>query len=130
VQGRGENYIVAALRVFLAEHPEVHYVPCPPHAHAFSKVEGTIHSTAGHAFSNACRANLGPMAWSILEEGACYQHNCRPIWRPEESEVPVISRVEALTGRRPDYSAMLGYVGQHGWTHKYDGKMSAQRDNA
>jgi hypothetical protein len=129
VQGRGDNYVVAALRAFLADHPEVRYVPCPPHAHAFNKVEGTIHATSGHTFANACRARLGPMAWSIMEEGACYQHNCRPTWRPESGQGGSLTRMEALTTRRPDLSAMLGYVGQHGWTHRYDGKASAQRDN-
>ncbi len=34
VQERGENYIAAALRSFLADPPEVHYLSCPPHVHA------------------------------------------------------------------------------------------------
>ena len=130
VQGRGENYIVAALRSFLADHPEVSYVPCPPHSHAFCKVEGIVQSTTGHSFTNSCRAQLGEMAWSIVEEGSCYQHNCRPVWRKDGAQGPSMTRCEALTGRRPDLSAMLGYVGQHGWTHRHDGKASAQRDNA
>ena len=130
VQGRGEDYVVAALRSFLADHPEIHYVPCPPHAHSFCKVEGIVKQTAGHTFANSCRARLGERTWSIMEEGACFQHNCRPTWRPDGATGPAMTRCEALTGRRPDLSAMLGYVGQHGWTHKYDGKASAQRDNA
>ena len=38
--------------------------------------------------------------------------------------------MEALTGRRPDVSAIKGYVGQAGWARKWDGKANAQRDNA
>jgi len=38
--------------------------------------------------------------------------------------------MEALTGRRPDVSAMAGFVGQAGWIRKWDGKANAQRDKA
>jgi len=131
VQGRGDDILTAALVAFCAERPDFRVIPCPPHAHAFVKVEGAVHSTAGHAFSNACRANLGDLAWSITERGAMYQHNVRPVWRPADAPPgPPMSRIEALTGRRPDVSAMLGYVGQHGWVRNFDGKANSYRDNA
>jgi len=41
-----------------------------------------------------------------------------------------MSRIEALTGKRPDVSAMLGYVGQHGWLRNFYGKANSHRDNA
>ena len=81
-RGRGDDYLTAALKIFCTDRPDFRVEPCPPHAHAFNKVKGTIHQTAGHAFSNACRANLGDMAWSLLERGASYQHNVRPVWAP------------------------------------------------
>ena len=82
--------------------------------------------------------------------GADYQHAVRPIWTPASIpdpipttggtsdpvvppaslKVPLLSRIEVFTGRRPDVSAMLGFVGQHGWTRKFDGKSNAFRDNA
>ena len=132
-QGHGANYLVAGLQAFIAGRPYFRVIPCPPHAHAFNKAENTIHQVTGHAFANACRARLGPAAWSLLDEGACYQHNCRPVWRPADApsgDTPLLSRMEALTGRRPDVSAMVGFVGQAGWARKWDGKASAQRDNA
>jgi hypothetical protein len=113
VQGRGDDYLTAALEAFCASRPDLRVIPCPPHAHAFVKVEGVVHSTAGHAFANACRANLGVKAWSLMEIGASYQHNVLPIWRPDDAPPgPAMSRIEALTGKRPDVSAMMGYVGQ------------------
>jgi hypothetical protein len=131
VQGRGDDYLTAALTAFCAERPDFRVIPCPAHGHAFVKVEGIIHYTAGHSFTNACRANLGEMAWSITERGAAYQHNVAPVWRPADAPAgPAMSRIEALTGNRPDVSAMLGYVGQHGWVRNFDGKANAHRDNA
>ena len=41
-----------------------------------------------------------------------------------------MTRMEALTGVRPDVSTIKGFVGQAGWARKWDGKASAQRDNA
>ena len=132
-QGRGDDYVVAGLKAFIAARPYFRVIPCPPHAHAFNKAENTIHQITGHAFANACRARLGPAAWSILDEGSCFQHNCRPVWRPEGVPAetgPLVSRMEALTGRRPDVSAMVGFVGQGGWVRKWDVKANAQRDKA
>ncbi len=55
-----------------------------------------IHSTATHSPS---RANAGEHAWSLLEQGACYQHNVRPIWHPDGATGgPLISHIESLTG--------------------------------
>ncbi len=79
-------------------------VPIAPHANAYNKVEGTVNSLVGHAAANAIRANLGDAAWSIMEEGAAYQHNCR--LAPTQVGRKPMSRMEALTGRRPDVSAM------------------------
>ena len=128
-QGHGDDYIVRDLQAFIADRPYFRVIPCPPHAHAFNKAEGTIHQTTGHAFANACRARLGPSAWSLLDKGACFQHNCRPVWRPEGAVGPPVSRQEALTRRRPNVSAILGYVGQTAWIRAWDGKANAYRDN-
>ena len=49
VQGRGDDILTAALEAFCAERPDFRVIPCPPHAHVFVKVEGVVHSTAGHA---------------------------------------------------------------------------------
>ncbi len=127
VQERGDDYLTAALEAFCASRPDFRVIPCPPHAHAFVKVEGVVHSTAGHAFANACRANL----WSLMEIGASYQHNVLPLWRPCDAPPgPAMSRIEALTGKRPDVSAMMEYVGPHGWVRNFDGKANAHRDSA
>ncbi len=66
IQGHGDNYVVLALQAFIKARPYFCVVPCPPHAHAF-KAENTIHQITGHAFTNACRARLGPAAWSLLD---------------------------------------------------------------
>ena len=97
---------------------------------SYCKVEGVVQQLVGHAAANAIRARLGAAAWSLMERGAAYQHNCRPQWRPAGKHGPPISRIELLTGVRPDVSAMLGYVGQHGWAHDYSGKSNAYRDTA
>ena len=114
VQGRGDDYLTAALKIFCADRPDFHVEPCPPHAHAFNKVEGAIHQTAGRAFSNACRANLGDMAWSLLERGASYQHNVRPVWAPPSTPTPgegggrqACRREAACRGSRPSPAVAL-----------------------
>ena len=110
--------------------PYFRFVPIAPHASSYCKVEGVIQQLVGHAAANAIRARLGAAAWSLMERGAAYQHNCCPLWRPAGERGPPISRIEMLTGVRPGVSAMLGYVGQHGWAHDYSGKSNAYRDTA
>ncbi len=74
--------MTAALKIICADRPGFVVDPCPPHAHVLTGLKGLIHQTSGHAFADACRARLGPMAWSQLERGVAYQHNVRAVWHP------------------------------------------------
>ena len=127
VQGRGDNSMVAALKIYCAEHPGFIVRPLPPHSQDRNKAENAIHQLSGLAFANGCRANLGPTAWSLLLRGACFQHNHRAASRANDADVHDISRDEALTDRAFDASTMVGYVGQPGWTHDYSGKANLFR---
>jgi len=129
-QGHGDDFIVQALKVWMTSHPYFRFVPIAPHANAYCKVENVIGQLVGHAAANAIRAHLGAAAWSLMERGAAYQHNCRPIWRPAGAIGPPISRREMLTGVRPDVSAMIGFVGQHGWAHNFAGRSNSYTDTA
>ena len=95
---------MAGVREFLRTRPHIRVIPVAPHASVYNKVENTVGVLTGHAAVNAARAQLGPAAWSLLERGAAYQHNCRPKWAEPGQLGPVLSRMELLTGRRPDVS--------------------------
>ena len=80
-QGHGEDFIVQALKLWMRTRPYFRFVPIAPHASSYCKVEGVVQQLVGHAAANAIRARLGAAAWSLMERGAAYQHNCRPQWR-------------------------------------------------
>ncbi len=53
-----------------------------------------------------------------------------PILAPHRSGGAALFQYEQLTGKKPDVSTILGYVGQKGLVRRFDGKASAMRDSA
>jgi hypothetical protein len=129
-QGHGEDVLVKALRAYQELHPGLKTIPLAPYDQAHNLAENATHLLVGLAFSNSCRAHLGPAAWSIMAIGAAQQLNHRAAARGANVELRGLSRDQALTGRIFDASLVLGYVGQLGWTHNVDGKANVFRPNA
>jgi len=129
-QGHGNNVLVQALREYCADHPGFVVTPLSPYDQAHNLAENAIKQTSGLAFANACRARLGPAAWSLTELGAEFQHNHRSAYRANDESMRDITRDEALTGRIFDASTFIGWNGQPCWAHDESGKANMFRPNA
>ena len=126
-QGHGDRILVDALRQWQVLHPGFRCIPLAAYDQAHNLAESATHQLAGLAYTNACRAHLGPTAWSLMDIGAAYQLNHKPARRGNDLTLRDRTRDNALTGREADVSLMLGYVGQLGWTHDQAGKANVFR---
>jgi hypothetical protein len=107
-QGHGDDVLVGALRDYLELHPGLRLRPLAPYDQAHNLAENATHLLEGLAFSNGCRARVGPAAWSLLAMGAAQQLNHRSALRGAHEEFRGMSRDQALTGRVFDASLMPG----------------------
>ena len=127
VQGRGHDVITEAMRTFAQARPGFRVIPVAPHAQAHNKAERAADRINGLAFLNAVRARAGPLAWSLCMMGAEYQHNQSAPKALGGAEGRRLTRVEALTGLRPDASLMIGHPLQGGWAFLPTKKSNAMR---
>jgi hypothetical protein len=61
-QGHGDRILVDALRQWQVLHPGFRTIPLAAYDQAHNLAESANHQLAGLAFTNACRAHLGPTA--------------------------------------------------------------------
>ena len=126
-QGHGDDTLVTALRAYCRDHPGTRVVPVAPHSQAHNKAENTWGAVHGRSYTIACRARLGPPAWSITIRCGVFQHNHNAASRGNDKAAQSQTRSFGLTGRTLDASTMLGYPGQGCWAHNSDAKANAFR---
>ncbi len=111
-QSHGDDTLVAALQDWCRDNPGTRVVPVAPHSQAHNKAENSWGSVHGRSYAIACRARLGPPAWSITIRGGAFQHNHNAALRAGSADAQLQTRFYGLTGRTLDASTMLGYPGQ------------------
>ncbi len=126
-QGHGDNTLVLALQIYCRDHPGFRCVPVAPYSQAHNKAENSWGPVDGRSFAIACRARLGPPAWSVTLRGAGSQHNHNAATRAHDNDARSHTRAFRLTGRTLDASTMLGYTGQSCWAHREDAKPNSLR---
>jgi hypothetical protein len=95
-QGHGDDRLTQALQVFFSTRPGFRVRPVAPRAQAYNKAELVIQQVTGNAYVNACRARLGPTAWSLMHWGAVFQHIHRVPHRSADALLCTKTRSAAL----------------------------------
>jgi len=124
VQGRPTDLLPAAVRRFVLSRRDLVIVPMPPYSPELNRAEPNVGRLNAFAFANALLANFDMQrAWSDMLRGAELQSNVQAI----TVDGNLLSRYEALTGRRFDASRVLGRPGQLAWIVSESGKPAAGR---
>ena len=126
-QGHGDDLIVAALATWCAQRPGFRVIPVAPHAQAHNKAENAWGPIHGGTYANALRARVGPPGWSLMMQGAVFQHNHTAPLRAHNAARRLSTRAYALLGTTLDATTVLGDVGQGCWTHDHAGKATPTR---
>jgi hypothetical protein len=96
-QGHG-NTVVLAFQLYCRNHAWLSR-PVAPYSQALTKTKSTWGPVHGRSFAIACRARLGPPAWSLTLRDAAFQHNHNAATRVHDTDARSQTRAFRLTGR-------------------------------
>ena len=135
VTGRGGNMLPEALAQYFDDEEAMLIRRSAGNNQARNPAESSTGRLNNNTFANQLRGHLGPPTWTDMMRGACKQINDAPCAYPPSNvggrggAESLMSRSEALLGKRPDYSARWpGYPGQAVWILNEDGRPLAGRE--
>ena len=115
ITGRGNGMLPEALAQYFDDEGAMLLRRSPGSNQQRNPAESSTGRLNNNTFANQMRGRLGVSTWTDMMRGASNQINDGPCVYGGGGAQPLMSRSEALLGRRPDYSARWpGYPGQPG----------------